>query len=106
MGDLTSNISRKEMACSCGCVRILVKSGCRCPKHNRLIGGAENSYHLYAKGIDYVVQTWNGQEWITISASELARYLDKKYPEKYGIIIYWSGRVHFDIRQTKYRKRM
>jgi len=134
MDDLTANIRRSEMTCQCGCgydcadyelltvvqdsadffkhrdsadkVRILVKSGDRCPDHNRKEGGADNSYHLYAKAMDYVVQTWNGHAWITITADDLAAYLDGKYPHKYGIIIYWSGRVHFDIRQTKYRKRM
>ncbi len=131
---LTANISREEMTCKCGCgydvadfelltvvqdsadffkhrdssdkVRIIVRSGNRCKKHNHHIGGAESSYHIEAKAIDYVVQTWNGHEWVTVTADDLSAYLDGKYPHKYGIIIYWAGRIHFDIRQTKYRKRM
>jgi hypothetical protein len=55
--------------------------------------------------MDYIVQTWDGDDWVTVSADDLSAYLDGKYPEKYGIIIYWSGRVHLDIRQNKYRRR-
>lgn len=67
MGDLTSHFDRSEVTCECGCgldtidldlVRIVeqsrvvtkipyhITSGCRCKKHNKDIGGADNSAHL------------------------------------------------------------
>lgn len=66
MGDLTENFSEYEFECPC-CglfnvshllvailqnirdelgVRLDVSSGCRCEKHNKLIGGSKNSSHL------------------------------------------------------------
>ena len=67
MGDLSKNFSRREFACHCGCGRdnvspalvaalqqlrdlaeapVAVVSGCRCPAHNRAVGGAKGSLHL------------------------------------------------------------
>ncbi|MGB5631800.1 MAG: D-Ala-D-Ala carboxypeptidase family metallohydrolase, partial [Waterburya sp.] len=67
MGDFTQNLSRVEFKCQCGCgfdtvdfslvtalqttvyhfqkkydqdVRIKITSGCRCPAHNKKVGGA------------------------------------------------------------------
>ena len=84
-------------------VRVLIKSGNRCPLHNRAEGGADNSQHLYAKAMDYVVETWDGVKWNRVSTDDLAAYLDGKYPNRYGIGKYWSGRVHFDVRGTRAR---
>lgn len=73
MGDLTSNFSRSEFACKCGCdfdlidltfVRRLqflrnacdfpfpITSGCRCLKHNKKEGGKDDSAHLIGKAGD------------------------------------------------------
>lgn len=70
MGDLSTNFSRDEFACECGCGRgleigdidpglivhlegmraeigrpMFITSGCRCPQHNKDVGGVENSVH-------------------------------------------------------------
>lgn len=69
MGDMTKNLNRSEFACPCGCgldridpdfvdnlqisrdatgfpYDIKNGSGCRCPYHNKAVGGKENSAHL------------------------------------------------------------
>ena len=70
MGDLSTNFSREEFACQCGCglgwndgdidpelilhleaMRartcrpIFITSGCRCPEHNAAVGGVDGSVH-------------------------------------------------------------
>lgn len=69
MGDLSEHFSRWEFACRCGCGTgmvdprlidrleatrrlfgrgITVTNGCRCPVHNRAVGGEARSAHLTA----------------------------------------------------------
>ena len=107
--------TRKEFQCSCGCgfdtvdyelmmvlndVRewfdapVTVTSGCRCPSHNKTIGGAENSIHMTGKAADIVVKG--------IEPRIVADYLEDKYENKYGIGRY-SGWVHIDVRPIKAR---
>jgi len=79
MGDLTENFSRSEFTCKCGCGfddislelvnelqtfrnllwittgkphKIRIESGCRCVPHNKSVGGATNSAHLYGWASD------------------------------------------------------
>lgn len=70
---LTNNFSRSEFACKCGCGKndispelvnmlqkirtamgepITVTSGCRCEKHNKAVGGVENSWHVKGLAAD------------------------------------------------------
>jgi len=66
---------RSEFACKCGCgldtvdtstldilnaVRekfgpVIITSGCRCPEHNKNVGGAPNSQHTLARAADIKV---------------------------------------------------
>ncbi len=67
MGDLSPNFSRSEFVCRCGCGEddispklvaaleqlrdlagkpVNVVSGCRCPAHNRAVGGTTDSFHV------------------------------------------------------------
>lgn len=73
MGDLSKNISRSEITCHCGCGTdnlspaqvaalqqyrnlagraVIFVSGCRCPKHNRQVGGELHSFHLATEIVD------------------------------------------------------
>ena len=77
MGDLTRDFDRREFACKCGCgfdgisptlvalvqeIRdevgkpVYIESGCRCPRHNKAIGGVRNSAHLAGEAADIRVE--------------------------------------------------
>jgi len=110
MGDLSINFSRSEFACKCECgfdtvdielVKLLenirahfnkpvhINSGCRCAEHNAREGGSKNSQHLYGRAADIFM--------MTIPPVEVAKYIDSKWPNRYGVGIYNSW-VHVDTR--------
>jgi uncharacterized protein YcbK (DUF882 family) len=122
MGDLTTNISRHEVACKCGCgfdtadyettaavqeacdyfsqllegkCILIINSGCRCESWNKHVGGSKNSQHLYSRAIDHYIRG--------ISIKELADYYLKKYPDKYGIGIY-KNFIHLDTKSGPPRR--
>lgn len=111
MGDLSANFSRHEFKCKCGncscdtvdaeLLRVLeqtrldlgaaitVNSGNRCINHNRRVGGATESQHVRGRASDITTSV--------ASPSEVANYLEKKYPGKYGIGRY-KNFTHIDTR--------
>ena len=114
---LNKYFKRSEFACRCGCgtstvdaellevitdVRehfgkpVIINSGHRCAAHNAKVGGAKNSVHLTGKAADIRVSG--------LVPSEVANYLDKKYPDKFGIGRYPSF-THIDVRDGKARWR-
>lgn len=118
MGDLTTNFSRHEFECECGCgyntvdielVQVLedirshffaksliITSGCRCYKHNeslKKIGASSKSQHLFAKAADFKVKDDYGY----VNPGLIYDYLDRRYPAKFGIGLY-GNRVHIDVR--------
>lgn len=114
---LNKYFKRKEFACRCGCgtstvdaellqvvtdvrehfdLPVVVNSGHRCAKHNASVGGAKNSVHMTGKAADIKVSS--------IHPSVVADYLEKKYPDKYGIGRYKSF-THIDVRDVKARWR-
>lgn len=108
MGDLTRNFSRSEFTCKCGCgydtvdfalittlqnlrdffeQPVIVKSGSRCLKHNKYVGGSPKSQHLEGKAADIVVENIPAkvvQEWC----------IDNGVP---GVGQY-EDRTHIDVR--------
>lgn len=115
MGDLSEHFSRHEFACKCGCgfdtvdyELIIVKedlrdhfgcpvytnSGCRCKKHNKAVGGAQDSQHLIGRASDAYTNEFH--------PSALYRYLDEKYPNQYGLGLYETF-VHIDTRKHRAR---
>lgn len=93
MGDLSTNFSRSEFACKCGCgldeveeelIRFLqalrdkvgpikIISGCRCPDHNasKKVGGSKNSSHITGVAADISVP--GVDPWIVLWAIERIR---------------------------------
>ena len=72
---------------------IVVTSGYRCPTHNRAVGGAANSQHLYGTAADVMATR--------ITIQELYDVLESLFPDG-GVGIY-QGHVHVDVRGIKAR---
>ncbi|WP_299081673.1 D-Ala-D-Ala carboxypeptidase family metallohydrolase [uncultured Paraglaciecola sp.] len=68
---------------------LVVTSGYRCPQHNVNVGGSSDSYHVKGMAIDLKSPT--------VSAVELYRYMDNKYPRQYGLGLYKTF-IHVDCR--------
>lgn len=73
---------------------IIINSGYRCPTHNRNVGGAKNSQHMYGKAADIRV---NG-----MSPRELEKYCDKIFANG-GVGMGGQNIVHVDTRGHKAR---
>lgn len=74
---------------------VIITSGYRTPEHNKKVGGAKYSYHMRGCAADIRV---NG-----MTPKEVAKELNKIVPNNCGIIVY-DNWIHFDVRNTKYRK--
>lgn len=116
MSRVSKNFKRSEFKCKCGnCTfeavdvellevledlrawadgPITITSGNRCADHNSAVGGAPGSKHVSGIAADIKVAD--------ISTEEVYRYLDSKYPNKYGIGLY-DNWVHIDVRSEKAR---
>ena len=107
--------NRREFECSCGCgydtidaetldVLIdlrehfgqpcIITSAARCPCHNKAVGGADSSQHLYGRACDVVVKNFTPEQ--------VFNYLEATYPDRYGLGLYGTF-VHIDTRQQKAR---
>ena len=118
MGDLTTNFSRSEFACRCGCgfdrvdprlvawlqdlrdtlgSPIVVNSGCRCTRHNRAVGGSPTSQHLAGRAADIRAPG--------VRLAELYRLAElHRQAEAGGIGVYPDGGfVHLDVRGRRAR---
>lgn len=118
---VSKNLKRKEFACKDGCglglgendinpelieviqdVRdhfgepVVISSGLRCQKHNKRVGGAQKSQHMLGTAADLRIAK--------VSPAQVYEYLDKKYPDKYGVGRY-NTFTHIDVRQNKARWR-
>ena len=74
---------------------VIITSGYRTPTWNEKCGGAKYSYHMRGMAADIRVDG--------MTAKDLAKELDKIVESDCGIIVYKSW-VHFDTRESKYRK--
>jgi peptidoglycan hydrolase-like protein with peptidoglycan-binding domain len=110
---------REEFACKCGkcggfpvepsleLARVLdklrdhfgkpahINSGVRCAAHNKAVGGASNSQHLYGTAAD--IATIEGT-----TPAQMYAYAEKLLPNTGGIGIYPWG-IHVDVRKNKAR---
>ena len=74
---------------------ITITSEYRTVLHNAKVGGAKCSFHTRGMAADIRADG--------VKPKELAKVLDKIVPNSCGIIVY-DNWVHFDTRNTKYRK--
>ena len=112
MGDVSLHFNRSEFTCKCGCgftnvditlltvlesVRdyfnapVTINCACRCPAHNKSVGGVQNSQHVQGIAADITVSG--------CSPADVADYLTRKYPCKYGIGNYTTF-THIDVRSN------
>jgi uncharacterized protein YcbK (DUF882 family) len=83
---------------------ITVNSGCRCPSHNLKEGGSKNSRHMLGNAADFKVKiVFAGGVKKQVDPTKVADYLDKKFPNQYGVGWY-NGRTHFDSSSTGRRR--
>jgi len=103
-------LKRNDFACKCGCgfdavdielyqvlrgvkrrfrANLTINSACRCESHNKAVGGASSSQHIKGKAADFVIDG--------APPSQVASYLEMRYPNKYGIGRYNSF-THIDVR--------
>lgn len=75
---------------------VIVTSGYRTPEYNAKIGGVKNSQHTKGTAADIKVSN--------VPAKEVQKYLEHKYPDKYGIGSYLNF-THVDVRTKKARWR-
>lgn len=115
MGDISAHFNRSEFECQCGCgfdtvdvelietlesVRqyfmspVTITSGCRCPSHNKKIGGAVDSWHVIGRAADFKVQGKTPQQVVD--------FLTVSCKDKFGIGTYPTW-VHIDSRKEKSR---
>lgn len=125
MGDLTTNFSRSEFACKCGCgfdrilpslvkqvqrfrdllwistgieIPVNITSGCRCKTYNTHVGGTENSFHTLGVAAD---MTFNNVSFIL--AARMICLATNLEVMRLGAIGAYPGRnfLHLDIRTAK-----
>lgn len=73
---------------------VKITSACRCPAHNKKVGGAPDSQHVKGLAADIQVDGY--------SPAKIEQYLLGKYPDKYGIAASKTF-VHIDVRAQKAR---
>ena len=76
---------------------VKINSACRCEKHNKEVGGSENSMHKKGMACDIVV--------VGVHPSEVQAYLMNKYKGSKGIGVY-DNFTHFDVRDIEARWRL
>jgi uncharacterized protein YcbK (DUF882 family) len=74
---------------------VFINSACRCPSHNRKVGGKPHSYHVRGMAADIRSPA--------ATPEEIFGFLDSAYPDRFGLIKYVSF-VHVDVRRTPFRK--
>lgn len=114
MGDISEHFSRHELACKCGCgfdgfnpdllpvledvrqhfsASVVIDCACRCPAHNKAVGGGSHSQHLLGNAADIKVTG--------VSPDVVATFLEHAHPD--GGIGRYNTFTHVDVRGTAAR---
>ena len=121
-------ITAEDLFCQCGCEDIPLKvfgnlrataslfsevfedyviyitSGHRCEKHNKEVGGAENSLHIEGKALDFVLAVMHEGNEVAVPVEVVQHLLEKEFGSNCNeIILYDHGRVHFAFKNKKVR---
>jgi uncharacterized protein YcbK (DUF882 family) len=111
VGDLSTNFSRHEFACKCGCGldtvdyqtlavledvrdefgRVAVSSGCRCESYNSAVGSSDTSQHPKCRAADFTTERG--------TPGEVQAWLKSRFPDDYGIGSYETF-THIDTRSS------
>lgn len=115
MGNLSEHFTTREFACHCGCGfadisselidlleaaryalngAVTINCGCRCPSHNKAVGGVPGSQHIQGIAADITV---SGK-----TPKQVYAWFDAQFPDTLGLGIY-STFVHVDVRQQRAR---
>ena len=115
MGDLSTNFSRSEFACNCGCgfatadiklvylleaIRerfkkpVKITSAARCKNYNKQVNGVKTSKHLQGIACDVQIKD--------VKPYDVYKFVDEYSPNHYGIGLYKSF-THIDVRANKSR---
>jgi len=115
MGDISEHFNRSEFACQCGCgfdtvdaelldviehvryyfdVPVSISSGCRCPEHNKNVGGSPKSQHVLGRAADIIANL--------VEPEEIQKFLKSHYPDSLGVGSYDTF-THVDTRKGKAR---
>lgn len=111
MGDLSPHFNRSEFRCKCGCggdsidygtlqllenirghfgVPLVINSAFRCVNHNRAVGGASSSQHLFGRAADIRL---NG-----ITPTVVANYVENGPLNGKGGVGRYNSFTHVDTR--------
>lgn len=74
---------------------VIITSGCRCKKHNSVVGGTKNSKHLYGKASDFVILGVNPADVLNYTNELVKRGIIN---HTYGRTINMGNAVHIDIK--------
>ena len=94
--DINLLVKLEELRKAVGNKPLIIRSGYRCPTHNRNVGGASKSQHIYGKAVD--ISHHN------IGRALLERHADKIFANG-GVGMGGNNIVHVDTRNGKARWR-
>jgi len=120
---ISKNFSRSEFECKCGCgfaavdaelLRVLefvrdhfdkpvyINSACRCPDHNKAVGGKPSNPEDKTKGSKHLVGIAADIRVKDIDPGNVYLFLSRFFDGKYGIGRY-SSFTHIDVRAENER---
>ena len=113
---LSKNLTRREIACKCGCgfdivdyklvetfqalrdyigKPIYITSGCRCPEHNKKVGGVGESAHVEGMALDMYVNGLSNRQFGEVVKKA---HNEGKLPHlRYCYLISGSSSIHIGV---------